>query len=186
MAQILVFGDSITWGAYDLKHGGWVERLKTYFMEKDSNVYNLGISGDTTQGVVERFDVECGAREPDVLIFAIGINDSHTPEISFRQFESNIKILMEKAKKASKRIAFIGLTPVDEKLVKEDNYFNEKIRKYDSKIKELCGKEKILFLEIFDKLTNADLDDGLHPNSKGHEKIFNAVKDFLIKSRIIS
>jgi len=29
------------------------------------------------------------------------------------------------------------------------------------------------------------LEDGLHPNSEGHKKIFESVKEFLIKNKII-
>jgi lysophospholipase L1-like esterase len=28
MVKILVFGDSIAWGAFDLEKGGWVEKIK--------------------------------------------------------------------------------------------------------------------------------------------------------------
>ncbi len=46
--HICIFGDSITWGACDYEKGGWVERLKIYFLEHTDNieVYNLGVSDD--------------------------------------------------------------------------------------------------------------------------------------------
>ena len=65
MARILVFGDSITYGAWD-KRGGWVQRLREFLDEKnliDLNkipvlIYNLGVSGDTTNDALERFEFE--------------------------------------------------------------------------------------------------------------------------------
>ena len=78
MTRILVFGDSIARGAVDLEKGGWVERLRIYFVNnsKDKSVYNLGISGDTTENLLKRFMNECKVREPEIIIFAIGVNDS--------------------------------------------------------------------------------------------------------------
>jgi lysophospholipase L1-like esterase len=181
---VCVFGDSITWGSYDINQGGWVERLKVYLMKEDIDAYNCGISGDDTDDLLERFDVECKAREPELIIFAIGINDSHR-NVPLEKFEENVKSLIGKARKYSKNIVYVGLTPVNNSLaeVKEDNYINDKIKIYNSKIKSICQKEKILFLEIFDDWIKADykrmLYDGLHPNSKGHDKIFQAVKEFL-------
>jgi len=39
--------------------------------------------------------------------------------------------------------------------------------------------------KYFDLLNDEDLNDGLHPNADGHEKMFNRVKDFLIENKII-
>ena len=76
--RILIFGDSITYGAWDTELGGWANRLRIAFDKEnqDWNIYNLGVSGDTINDVLKRFDVECQAREPEKLIFAIGINDA--------------------------------------------------------------------------------------------------------------
>ena len=38
---------------------------------------------------------------------------------------------------------------------------------------------------MYGLLDKEDLEDGLHPNSAGHEKMFQRVKDFLIKNKII-
>ncbi|MFH1838094.1 MAG: hypothetical protein ABH808_01185 [Candidatus Kuenenbacteria bacterium] len=51
MKKILIFGDSIAWGAFDYSHGGLAERLrKKYFQtykshksETHISVYNLSI-----------------------------------------------------------------------------------------------------------------------------------------------
>jgi len=61
--SILVFGDSITWGTADFEHGGWVTRL---FIELgrdfEIDVYNLGVSGDKTPDLLERFESESKSR----------------------------------------------------------------------------------------------------------------------------
>lgn len=56
---IFAFGDSSTWGAFDLEKGGWAERLKNYFFQKreDTFVYNLGIESNTTKDLLKRFEM---------------------------------------------------------------------------------------------------------------------------------
>lgn len=206
MGTILVFGDSIVWGAADSEGGGWVARL---FIELgrdfEIDVYNLGVSGDKTPSLLERFESETKARmeenEEVILIFAIGINDSYfvhskntlmTPP---EEFKENIQKLIERAQKISPKIIFVGLTPVDEPKTTpipwntDKSYKNENVKKYNEIIKSVCQDENIHFIEIFDKWLESDyqnlLEDGLHPNSEGHKKIFEAVKEFLIQNKII-
>ncbi len=64
-------------------------------------------------------------------------------------------------------------------------YTNENIKNYKNTMKDICEKHNIPFLDIFGLLTNEDLEDGLHPNSAGHKKIFEVVKDFLVQNKII-
>ena len=68
MPQILIFGDSIIYGAWD-REGGWAARLRKFLDEKTLTeedfyclVYNLGISGDTTEDLLERFEFETEQR----------------------------------------------------------------------------------------------------------------------------
>lgn len=87
MTQILVFGDSIAYGSWD-KAGGWVQRLRTFIEEKypeEHLVYNLGVSADTTDSLLERLEIEIKKRGSErnqrrgiatILIFQIGTNDS--------------------------------------------------------------------------------------------------------------
>lgn len=78
MSTICVFGDSIVWGEGDPVGGGWVSRLKRYYEEHNCgvSVYNLGIDADTSEWLLSRIESETLAREPDIVVIAIGINDS--------------------------------------------------------------------------------------------------------------
>ncbi|MFZ5364657.1 MAG: SGNH/GDSL hydrolase family protein [Patescibacteria group bacterium] len=196
--RICVFGDSIAWGADDPK-GGWAARLQSFFWENwekglDYELYNLGICGDSTKDLLARFDNEAEARKPDIIIFAIGINDARfsdskdKPEMPLQDFTKNIIHLIKKAGKFSEKIIFIGLTEVDESKTMsaewDFHYSNEMIEKYDKVIKDVCLEKEIPFLEIKDALSKADLPDGLHPDSAGHEKMFLLIKDFLTKKII--
>jgi len=206
MSKFFVFGDSITYGAWD-KAGGWVQRLRTFIEEKypeEHLIYNLGISGDTSDLLLERFEAETKKRiegKTFIFIFQLGLNDSaflSTKKdfwVSQEKFRYNLRGIIKISKSISKKIFFLGITPVDEAKTQpvvwdeRVTYKNENIKKYDEIIKEVCNVENIHFIEIFDKFFKSGykklLQDGLHPNSEGHEKIFEIVKDFLIEDKII-
>ncbi len=213
MARICVFGDSIAHGAWD-KQGGWVQRLNRFFVEKylsnPSNfycsVYNLSISGNTTEDLLERFEFEIKQRlregkEETIMIFAIGANDSdfvHSKNTFWVQSErtkENIKKFIEIARKLSLKIVFVGLTPVEEIKVNpmpwdtDKSPKNKNIQEYDQIIKSVCEESDVHFIEIFENWIKMDykklLEDGVHPNSEGHQKIFEIVKNFLVEKKII-
>ena len=66
----LFFGDSITYGEYDGVFGGWVDILKRYALQKfhEGNgdeliLFNLGIGGETTEGLLKRIPHELAAKK---------------------------------------------------------------------------------------------------------------------------
>ncbi len=201
---ICIFGDSIAWGAVDPKKGGWVGRLKSYLEIKDkynAAVYNLGVSGDNTDDLLNRFSMEAKAREPNSIIFSIGINDAQyirneaNPRVNIKRFENNIIKLMKLARKFTKTILFIGLTPVDEAKTmpipwnRIKYYKLSRVKDYNQILKSICKKNKVQFIDIFDQWLNIKykdlLYDGLHPNHKGHKILFETVKKSLINNKLI-
>ncbi len=200
MSKILVFGDSISWGAFDTKAGGWVERLKTYFLgnykERDISVYNLSVSSNDTRGVLEFLEQDIKRInkiefEDLTLLFSIGSNDPRYVDVeqnvvvSESEFIENIKSIIELAKSFSSRVVFTGLTVVDENLTLPWNgneyWKNQDLKRYDEIISQLCEKYGVDFISLFGLLTINDLDDGLHPNSEGHRKIFEKVREYFEK-----
>lgn len=190
--NICIFGDSISWGASDFEKGGYVERLKSYCLENYDEVaiYNLGISGNTTSDLLKRFKNEATTRKPDLVIFAIGINDARYEKskdeilINIKLFRKNIIKLIKITKKISSKVIFIGLTRVlEEKTMPIENvyYENNIINQFDDVLKNICIQNNIDYIEMKNVLDKDDYDDGLHPNTKGHEKIFNVVLENLKK-----
>lgn len=183
MSVICVFGDSITWGAFDSELGGWVNRLKIFFDRKrETDVYSLGVSGDYVLDVLNRFDVEAKARNPNTIILAIGINDSSHPAnpqgTDLSQFENQLNQLLEKSRKYTNKIILVGLTNVDEE-TGDHGYTNSSVEKYNAVLKTISANANLAFVELFNTLTKEDLADGLHPNASGHKKIFEKVKEIL-------
>jgi len=193
MTDYAVFGDSIARGAYDPKNGGWVRLLEASIETKTygDKVYNLGVSGDTSTSLLKRFNPELSAREPDIVLIAIGINDGRLdrftgkPQVDISTFKSNLEKIYSICKSSAfvKKIIFIGISRVDEKKVNpwKDKvfYYNKTIKEYDSAIQKIAQSHKLLFIPMNDILEDSDICDGLHPNEKGHKKMFKRVTDYL-------
>jgi lysophospholipase L1-like esterase len=210
MANIIVFGDSITFGMYD-DEGGWVDRLKKHLLkisienklEHDLKVYNLGISGDTSEQFLKRFDQEIEPRnwvdQETIIIVSFGLNDSilinKKNKVPIDKSKKNIKLLLNKARSYSKKVMVMGPTPVEEEKVSPmpwspaESWNNENIRKYNKIVKLICKQLKVDYLNLFDLFFKMDykkmMSDGAHPNTKGHEIIFNTVKNFLEEKKYI-
>lgn len=192
--DIYAFGDSITYGVWDKEKGGWANRLRLAYETQYPNdrytVFNLGISGEITQEINARFDIECSLRfNPDndsIIILAVGINDSQDDydqdRVSIEDFHSEVSQLIKKAKHYTNKVLFIGLTNVDESRVApipwhlEKCYYNHKIKAFDRIIQEETEKQHIEYLYVYDLLQIEDLSDGLHPNETGHQKLCDIVK----------
>lgn len=212
MTQILFFGDSIVYGAWD-EEGGWPQRLRRFLDKKVINsnyeeyfiTYNLGIDGDTSSGVLKRFDSEVGKRIPpeeeSVFIFHIGDNDSLFDnktkkfQIPKEIYEENLSEIFSKAKNYSEKIVFIGSFPVDESKtnpvsgVPNCSYKNEYLEEYRKIAKKVCAKHNCYFLNLSEKIDEEKwvklLPDGIHPNTEGYEITFKIIKKFLIENKII-
>ncbi len=194
--NVCVFGDSIVWGAWDKEFLGWCNRLSKYCMmiyEDDCTVYNLGIPSDTTTGLLKRMENECNVRNPQTIIVSIGINDAIYLNrekyilTDSETFMKNVQNIIDICKSYTNNILFVGLTKVNEDFtnpISWDNnqsYFNENIEKYNEKIKEICIENNVEFLDIFNLLDEENINiDGIHPNERGHEIIFNNIKRKII------
>lgn len=199
--RVLLFGDSIAFGKNDPEFGGWAGRLRKYLdCKENKNVFiNLSVSWETSKGLLSRIERETKVRirnrppEDFLIIIAVGINDSlirvgetnpFTPEKIFRR---NIKKIIQISKNLGVHILIVGLLPVYEKKTSpfKDNsfYSNDKIEIYNQILGECAKKEEVLFKGFLpgwkSKRLDKLLDDGLHPNKKGHEMIYGEMKEFL-------
>lgn len=195
--KILVFGDSLVSDAIYEGFENWVTKLRKFF--KGFSFFNLGMGGETSKDLLKRVDGEIKARGADIIIIRIGTNDARynnkvakSVETSLVDFKRNIKKLIKICKKYTNKIIFLGNIPCDESkttptIWSENEFFvNESLKKYNDVMKEVCNKEKIYFIDLFNKFRKINykkllLDDGLHLNSKGNKKIFEIVKNFLLR-----
>lgn len=207
---IFVFGASGAYGAWDEEGSGWVARLRKYLDREVSNaerefyIFNLGVSGNTTEELLDRLEFETYQRVREggefIFLFEIGLNDSsfiktrNENRVLPDDFKENLQYLITLAKKYSENIIFMGLTPINEKEFKpwiEDLYYENKyVEQYDEIIKSVCSANNLLFVDILNEFKKSGkevllYEDGLHPNSAGHQKIFEIAKSYLMQNNLI-
>lgn len=190
--NILVFGDSITYGYYDNK-GGWAKRLyKIYNQDNDSLFKNFSLPGATSKDAIiqlkRAIDLKLLETNNLKVIFAYGLNDSAAgfmDYISVDAFRENTLKIIELMGNYNLDTIFIGLTIVDESI--EDGfgglpfYSNKNIELYNEVLKSTCQQFKIPFVDLYGPcLQEKDkyftyLDDGIHPNDRGHKFILEQV-----------
>lgn len=211
--RIFVFGDSTAQGLYDTS-GGWVARIASTLHQKsldnmlsgdgESNfmVYNLGVSGDSTGGVLARIKQEVEARrileDDELIILAVGINDSvlkadNTVLMDVYEFQETYEKLIKEALKLTSHVYCLGLTAVDENLTSPwpysstgEQYRNNRINLFEDSIKQSTERLSVQFIPTHDQFLGqlgsgqSLLADGLHPNEAGHELIASVVIESVV------
>ena len=196
--RILFFGDSITQGFWSVD-GGWVEQIRKHYdglavqdlrANKQPEIFNLGVSGDTTRNLLQRVAAETKARtwpgDPVVTVLAIGTNDDlfegGEQWVSPDEFRANINKLVDILEPITDGLLFVGNAACDDSMTNpvfwgDYSYSNEQIQKFENIINEETKKRNIPFVPVFDtfkqKLDAGEelLADGLHPNEAGHQLI---------------
>lgn len=193
MAHYLIFGDSITYGEGDPR-GGWVQLLREFLTTEDC-VFNLGVSGDTSDGVLARFETELKSRlsptATNKIIFAIGINDSAMMPVE--KYKENLIQLIKVARKYSQEIICIGPTPIDQTKVEVPwspgkLLTAELVQQFNKTMILVAQQEKALFIDLFNYLKQdylSHLPDGVHPDASGHQLIFDIINKYLTYGRKI-
>jgi len=186
----LFFGDSITYGEYDGVFGGWVDILKRYALQKYNEgsdeliLFNLGIGGETTEGLVKRIPYEMEARnavDGNLIFIGYGANDlaikDHVQTVNLEQFKINILTAVQEAKKYSNDIYLVSILPfsknVDGVVVASGKLrTNEEVLVYNQVLKNIAAENALHYIDFYsaffkDKeiLLSAD---GVHPNEKGY------------------
>ncbi len=210
--RVLIFGDSITHGGWDAEHGGWPGRLRRGYDLKTlasglksqwPSVFNLGITGETSEGLLKRIEVEATAREypneEQFFVIETGLNDTIVDDngewSNPNQFVQNLKEISLLIARRKSKVLFIGLTCVDEEhttpIVGSDiTYSNDRIDVFNSALVNFCEETMQPLADIHDAFVAQNkkdklLADGLHPNARGHELMYHLIKprfDALLES----
>ncbi len=164
--EIVFLGNSITEG------GDW----KALF--PNINAVNRGISGDVTDGILNRLD-EVLSSQPKKIFILIGTNDLARGK-SIDEVLNNSKILLEKIKAVSKetKIYLQSVLPYNPNI--GTKFSGHKSKQQDvlvlnKKLKKLARDQGVKFLNIHKKFRNKKGDlkanltyDGLHLNKSGY------------------
>lgn len=186
----LFFGDSITYGEYDGVFGGWVDILKRYALQKyneGSNeliLFNLGIGGETTEGLLKRIPHEMKAKnftDGNIIFLGYGANDlakkEETQLLNPEQFKTNIETAVQNAKQYSKDIYLISILPISENIDSKvpptgKVRTNEDVLIYNQILKDIAVENSLNYIDFHSAfLEDKEIllsKDGVHPNEKGY------------------
>ena len=205
MVKIVCIGDSIVEGEGDESGlSGWVGRLQQKILQNskvgENRVYNLGMGMETSLDLLHRFFSEALYRDPDIIILQAAHGDSRTRlnNANEEEFEigkgARLRVyhkLFTYLSQSKKKVLIIGLNPVsmNAKFKKAVPERARHIEAHNTGLKKICVKYNLPFLDPRDIFKKQDLEsfyiDGLHPNSKGYDKMFRAIYKKLIELKYI-
>lgn len=197
--RIVAIGASTVFGRVDPEGGGFIGRLKTWHESnhRKNCIFNLGISSETSTDFLKRLLPECTPRKPDLILLSAASNDARHVESKdapcetpILKYEENISELIRQGKTLAPVIVLTG-HPINEAHTtplpyKNNYYFLKDLKRYMESAKRTCTEKQIPCLDVFSEWLKIDYfpflyDDGLHPNAEGHQKIFELLRDFLVK-----
>ena len=175
----IIFGDSIAYGLFDNEYYGWANRIRIKLEIKNNFVFNLAIPGQNSFDILNKFEQELMNRynkeDEFKIIFSFGIKDALliNDDTKIDYFKNNVLEIIEKAKKYTQNIYFIGLLKPDINIRKEYNLDNVVL--VDNCLEDICKLQNVKYIRIRDLINIDELSDGLHPNEVGHKKIANVI-----------
>ena len=172
--QTIILGDSIT------DFFNWYELFYDFSKTSGQAVYNRGISGDTTDRLLERLKENVLSIKPRNIVLLIGTNDIGRGlplSLSVKNMENIIKM----TKNSCPDVNFIieAVYPVNEKMRDRfEKRSNKKINAMNKEFVKLCEKYDCIWLDFTDELMDNSGNlkqeytfDGLHINAHAYEII---------------
>lgn len=173
--SVLVLGDSLS-AAYNLREQqGWVHLLNKHYEQQHIPIrlINASISGETTDGGVQRLPALLDRHQPDVVYLELGANDGlrgHNP----KNIEANLNRLIEQSVES-------GAAVVVQAMEIPTNYGNRYLQMFRETFKRVTEQHQVTLIPFFmmDVALDPELmmSDGLHPNADGQV----VIKEFMAK-----
>ncbi len=172
-------------------------------VEENYEVYNLAKSGSTLEFV----EAVCGQvvdlfRKDGVEtigVVALGANDARAVETednfvtTEQQFRGDIEAVLTTCKETFDHVVVVASGYVDESLTypkppswsggKASYHSNERRAEFNNIIADVCGDMELDFvpfdIDQAEWTRNCLFDDGLHPNQRGHQAVFDLILPIL-------
>jgi len=163
--EIIFLGNSISDGC------NWSE----LFME--GRIKNRGISGDVTDGVLDRLN-EVTESKPSAIFIMIGVNDlarGRSVDYIVSNYEQILKTIKSDSKET--KVYVQSVLPVNDEFPKFKNHVNKtkQILSVNKKLKKLTAKYGANYIDLFPlfamenkKLNPKYSNDGLHLTGEGY------------------
>ena len=182
--RIVVLGDSLVAGFGIKPSDAFPAQLERALKERghDVEVINAGVSGDTTAGGLDRVGWAVPERTGAVIL-ELGANDA-LRGLDPRRAKSNLDRIITTLKAGGAEVLLAGM-------LAPRNLGEPYTRAFDAIYPELAAKHGLLlypfFLDGVAMNAKLNLDDGLHPNSRGvaeiTKKILPSVEQLIERAR---
>jgi acyl-CoA thioesterase-1 len=160
---VLVVGDSIS-AAFGLDTAqGWVALLEKRLAERDRDyqVVNASISGDTSAGGLARLPALLDAHRPEVVIIELGGNDG-LRGLPPAQLQQNLARMIDSARSRGAQVLLLGMRL-------PPNYGERYTRAFEAVFSDLAEEKGValvpFFLEGVGGVPGMMQPDGIHPTA---------------------
>lgn len=156
-------------------------KLKKRGAEKDVAIENMGMDGDSTSGMVNRFAMSVVPEKPEYVVIMGGLNDLFT-RVPSDDVYRNLVQLTQMSKEIGAEPIVLSTTPVAGAVD-----FNEKIEALNDKLAGYCAENGLRFIDLFSELLGDGVlakefsNDGVHISDKGYKKIISILSPLLLE-----
>jgi lysophospholipase L1-like esterase len=156
------------------------QKLRKLEHNKDLVVVNQGIDGNSTQNMLERYQLSVASEKPDIVLIWGGINDL-SAMIPPNSVLLNIVQLVEKTRDINALPMVLDVAPVS------GIHFNKIIKELNKMIQEYCAKKHVKYIDIFNLLVDCEgklaeeySNDGVHLSDPAYRKIIDLLYHNLV------
>ncbi|MFZ7088031.1 GDSL-type esterase/lipase family protein [Curtobacterium sp. RRHDQ10] len=168
---LLFLGDSIT------EQGDWQTRFP------DDRVMNLGVGGDTTDGVLARLD-EVVAAAPEAIVLLIGTNDFGNQKASVEHVVRTVETILVDLRRdlPGVRLLLVSILP-------RQAVFTARIIETNRHLRQFVATCHAQFLDLWPALADGDhlserfTEDGLHLTDAGYDAVVDELVPALERLR---
>lgn len=166
---------------------GYVYQLKNYF--PNTRIINRGISGDRTEELLNRWEVDVLSHQPDVLSLLCGVNDvwhfyNFGKPIDENTFESNYRMLIDLTIEKSPQTKIILIEPFSFSIGAFDASWRPMLDAFITIVSKIASHYHLPLIHMdkhmkaWEKTYGATalLGDGVHPTELGHQLMANVLK----------
>jgi acyl-CoA thioesterase-1 len=185
VANVLVFGDSLSAG-YGLPQGtGWVSLLERRIAQAAPNykVVNASISGETAAGGTRRIAGALAQHKPAVVILELGANDGLRGQ-RIETLQADLETVVRASQQQGAKVLLVGMRL-------PPNYGTDYVRRFEDAFKTVARKYNVAFapflLDGFGERYELFQADGIHPTREAQplmlETIWKKLEPLLTPAR---
>ena len=172
--MILIVGDSLSAGYGLLPGQSWVTLLQQRLKHEGYGyrVVNASVSGETTDGAVQRLDRALSQHRPAVVVIELGGNDG-LRGLPVSRVRANLDLLIMKSRAAGAQVLLVAIRV-------PTNYGQRYASSFQGIYNELATRYRIGVVPFLSDQVAVDLalfqEDGIHPNAQAQPLLMKSCK----------